>query len=119
MDLLANENVPIGTVALLRQAGYAATSISEEMPGADDVTVLERARLAGQVLITFDRDYGDLIYRDGLPAPGGVIYCRFRPRSPADAAQRLLHILRASSLTLRGSFVVVEREHVRVRPLPG
>ena len=119
MELLANENVPLGTVHLLRQAGYAVSSMSEEAPGLADAAVLARARAAGQVVITFDRDYGELIYRDGLPAPAGVLYCRFPLRTPAEAAGRLLHILGDPAIPIVGSFVVIERDQVRVRRLPG
>jgi predicted nuclease of predicted toxin-antitoxin system len=119
MRLLANENVPLGTVRLLRQAGHEVVSMSEEAPGLDDAAVLAQARGARQVVITFDRDYGELIYRDGLPSPAGVLYCRFRPRNPEDAAVRLLHVLGDPMLAITGSFVVIEREQVRVRRLPG
>jgi predicted nuclease of predicted toxin-antitoxin system len=118
VDLLANENVPLMTVRLLREAGFPTISMSEAAPGLDDAAVMARARAAQQVLITFDRDYGDLIYRDGLPAPAGVLFCRFRPRSPAEAASRLLHVLRDPAMTVVGSFVVIERDHVRARALP-
>jgi predicted nuclease of predicted toxin-antitoxin system len=118
VDLLANENVPLATVRLLREAGFPTVSMSEEAPGLDDAAVMARARAAQQVIITFDRDYGDLLFRDGLPAPAGVLFCRFRPRSPSEAAARLLHVLRDPMVTVAGFFVVVERDHVRARPLP-
>jgi predicted nuclease of predicted toxin-antitoxin system len=118
VNLLANENVPLGAVRLIRQAGHAVASLSEEAPGLGDAEVVARARAAGQVLITFDRDYGDLIYRDRLPPPAGVLYCRFRPSTPAEAANRVLLALDELGDRMIGSFVVIERDQTRVRRLP-
>ncbi len=43
MCLLANENIPIPTIHLLRQAGYDITAITEDSPGIPDTVVLGRA----------------------------------------------------------------------------
>jgi galactonate dehydratase len=48
-----------------------------------------------------------------------VAGCRFSPRSSEEAADRLLHLLGDPALTIIGSFVVIEREQVRIRRLPG
>jgi predicted nuclease of predicted toxin-antitoxin system len=60
MWFLANENFPLPSVRLLRQAGYDVASITEDSPGIEDSEVLTRAANEQQVVITFDRDYGEL-----------------------------------------------------------
>ncbi len=76
MQFLADENVPLPSIRLLREAGLDIEAIGETAPGAPDVQVLSRAVTNGQLLITFDRDFGELIYRRGAPVPPGVIYVR-------------------------------------------
>ncbi|MHC5674837.1 DUF5615 family PIN-like protein [Nostoc sp.] len=77
MRFLANENFPLPSVRLLRQAGYDVASVTEDSPGIEDTEVLTRAANDQWVILTFDRDYGELIYRLKLPSPMGVIYLRF------------------------------------------
>ena len=68
--------------------------------------------------LTFDRDYGDLIFKFMLSIPKGVIYFRFRPSTPEEPAEYILRLLAMSSLSLDGKFTVAERDRVRQRPLP-
>lgn len=79
MRFLANENFPLPSVRLLRQAGYDLASVTEDSPGIEDAQVLSRAADEQRVILNFDRDYGELIYRLRLPSPTGVLYLRFRP----------------------------------------
>jgi predicted nuclease of predicted toxin-antitoxin system len=94
MRFLANENFPLASIRRLRQAGYDVIAIIEEMPGAKDMLVLTRARQEQCILLTFDRDYGELIYRQRQPVPVGVIYFRFEPVTPEEPADRLVTILK-------------------------
>ena len=57
--LLVNENFPAPALKHLRAAGFDVVAVTEEMPGATDRVVLERARELGRWLVTFDRDYGE------------------------------------------------------------
>ncbi len=86
MQLIADENFPLISIRLLRQAGYDITSVTEDSPGIEDTEVLARAVNEQRIILTFDRDDGELIYRFRLPAPKGVIYLRFRPHSPEEPA---------------------------------
>jgi predicted nuclease of predicted toxin-antitoxin system len=79
MHILANENIPVPSIRKVRSAGITLNAMIEESPGATDVEVLSRAARDDLVIWTFDRDYGDLIFRQGLPTPKGVLYFRFRP----------------------------------------
>ena len=54
---------------LLRQAGYDVASMTEDLPGKEDPEVLTRATNEQRVILTFDRDYGEPIYRLRLPSP--------------------------------------------------
>jgi predicted nuclease of predicted toxin-antitoxin system len=118
MRLLANENIPLGTVRRLRQADHNVLSITETSPGISDTKVLSIAHAEQRILLTFDRDYGELIYVKRLPCPAGLIYLRFTPASPEDAADRLAPFLAKVHESLYGQFVVLDREGYRQRPLP-
>jgi predicted nuclease of predicted toxin-antitoxin system len=118
MRFLANENFPLPSVHRLRQAGHDVSAISEDSPGVKDGIVLARASQEQRIVLTFDRDYGELIYRLGLPAPAGVIYYRFDPRTPEEPAEQLLRLFSLPGVLLDQKFTVVERGQLRQRPLP-
>ena len=117
MRLLADENVPYPSVRLLRKAGYDVESMSELAPGAPDTEVLRRAQTEGQVLITFDRDFGELVYHRGAPSPQGIVYLRFQPSDLEEPARLLITLFAHDEIEWIGRFTVADRERVRQRPL--
>jgi predicted nuclease of predicted toxin-antitoxin system len=76
MRILANENLPGGVIASLRLNGHDVVWIREDLPGSSDIQVLERAQTENRILITFDKDFGELAFRSGLPANCGIILFR-------------------------------------------
>jgi predicted nuclease of predicted toxin-antitoxin system len=118
MRLLANENFPLASVKMLRQLGHEITSILEDSPGIEGIEVLARAVDEQRIILTFDRDYGELIYRLRLPSPKGVIYLRFRPHTPEEPALLILDLFKIEELQFEEKFTVVERDQIRQRPLP-
>ncbi len=115
--LLADENVARATIAALRAAGFDVASIAEACPGIADREVLRLGREQGRWLVTFDRDYGDLIYGQGEPAPPGVVYLRLAPADPMEAARVVEAALQCFSRD--GYFLAVGREgQLRERALP-
>jgi predicted nuclease of predicted toxin-antitoxin system len=118
MRLLANENVPLAAVRVLREAGWDVVAVSECAPSISDVEVLGLARDQKRLVATFDRDYGELIYARGHLPPSGLIYFRVVPRHPAEPATWLLEMLK-QALPLEGNFTIFSGwEHVRQRRLP-
>jgi predicted nuclease of predicted toxin-antitoxin system len=115
---LANENVPLASVRRLREAGHEVVAIAEISFGANDISVLDRAAREDRILITFDRDYGELIYRRHLPSPRGVVYLRFVPETPEEAATVISALLEIPGIRLEGRYTVVDRQRIRQRPLP-
>ena len=117
MRLLADENVPGPSIRLLRAAGYEVESIREQAAGSADPDVLAYAKRHGQVLITFDRDFGELVYRRGAPVPAGILYLRLSPADPEEAGRVLLDLFSLQEVQIEGRFTVVDRDRVRQRPL--
>ena len=118
MRFLANENFPLSSVRRLREAGYDVAYVRIDSPGAEDLEVLARAVSEERFLLTFDRDYGELIYRLGMPSPPGIIYFRYQPLTPEEPAEQLLYLLTVETLSFEGRFTVLDRDRVRQRPLP-
>jgi len=114
---LADENIPLTSVKLLRQAGHDIASISESQPGLPDHKVLELAHRKELALLTFDRDFGELIFRQRLPCPPAVVYLRFVPANPGEPAQVVQAMLECLE-TLEGQFIVLDRDSFRKRALP-
>ena len=76
MLLLANENFPRFAVDALRAAGHDVLWVRTEYPGATDEQVIQAAQTEERILLTFDKDFGELAFRSGLRADCGVILFR-------------------------------------------
>ena len=118
MEFLADENVPRPIVERLRKDGLAVRSVYEESAGADDTLVLAVAQQAELILITQDRDFGELTILRRLPVTG-VLLLDLARLSLKEQVQRVASFLAAESSGLAGSLAVLEPARVRRRPLPG
>jgi predicted nuclease of predicted toxin-antitoxin system len=117
MRILADENIPHGMIAALRAAGHEVTSISETAPQSSDERVLAFAVENSLVLLTFDSDFGRMIFAEGYRPPPGIIYLRSPPPTPAAAIERVLRVARADAPAIDGHFVSIDRK-ARYHPLP-
>lgn len=75
------------------------------------------ARSERRIILTSDRDFGELIYGQRLPAPAGVVYFRLKSAAADEPAVRLLALLDEAKFVLEGNFTVVKQNSVRQRPL--
>ncbi len=117
MRILADENFLGPAVALLRERGHDVFWARTEMPGAADTQVLARAQVERRLLVTFDKDFGELAFRRGLPAECGVVLARLTAHSPDEAARVIVAALEGRS-DWPGHLSVIEAGRVRRRPLP-
>lgn len=112
---LANENFPRPSIHLLRDAGFNVVSIQEDYPGISDQLVLQQASLSNFIILTFDKDYGELIFRYGYENPPAVIYFREKGNNPLFPGQMLLSLLKANELKFENTFTVIEQQNIRQR----
>ena len=113
--LLLDENVPRSAGRVLAQAGHDVVHIADTAPAADDRRVLAQARDSGRLLVTFDADFGDLVYQHGELPPPAILYLRMHPIDGAIAAALVLQALTGP---VTGHLVVCTRDGLRRRPLP-
>ncbi|MCA3217824.1 MAG: DUF5615 family PIN-like protein [Burkholderiales bacterium] len=102
--LLADENIPQSVFTGLRRAGFDILAMGEHAAAVDDRAVLAHARQMGRWLLTFDGDFGELIFRDGEAPPPAVLYFRLPPIIPE---QVLALAVRAMTSGIDSGFVVV------------
>jgi hypothetical protein len=116
MRFLANENFPGAAVSMLKSAGYDVVWIRTAAPGTADPEVLAWAAREARVLLTFDKDFGELARASALPATCGVVLFRIPMPTPSDAGMRLADLITARDDWV-GHFSVVEPGRVRMRAL--
>lgn len=118
MRFVADENFPGAALQALREAGRDVMSVAEAYPGISDADVATLCSETGSILLTFDKDFGELVFRRGLAAGSVVVLVRVTPESPEDAAAIVL----AAVTTVRdieGKFCVITRDRIRVRAMRG
>lgn len=115
-DFIADENVSQLVIERLRSGGFDIIAVREIRPGASDGSVLEMARAQSRILITEDRDFGELIVRQRLEVSGVMLLELDRLSNRAEA-ERTLEAISTLSDKLVGNIVIVEPSRVRIRPL--
>lgn len=116
MSWLADEGIDRIVVERLREAGYAVVWVAEECPGATDEHVLALALQLGAVLITADKDFGELVFRQRR-ASEGVLLARLPELLPADRARRVRETLDSHAAELTGQFSGLSSRSLRIRHL--
>jgi predicted nuclease of predicted toxin-antitoxin system len=117
MHLLCDENMPRTVVQALRERGHDVLYVRETMRGATDEVVLAAAQADSRLVVTQDKDFGELAFRFGLPAACGILLLRLTGDDPAADVRRMVDVVE-SIVDWTGQFVVVTDDHIRVRPLP-
>ena len=116
MRFLADENFPQSAVAALRSLGHDVAWVRADAPGTPDRDVLQWAFGEDRILLTFDKDFGELARGPGLPASGGIVLFRV-PTPRGKEPGRQLAALIASRKDWCGHFSIVEPGRVRMRTL--
>jgi predicted nuclease of predicted toxin-antitoxin system len=113
--LLCDEGVDRPIVERLRADGLEVLYVAEMHPGLTDHVVLEEANRRGALLITADKDFGELVFRQGKIA-AGVVLLRLAGLSEAEKTETVSLLIQEHGSELAGAFSVVSRGRVRIRP---
>jgi predicted nuclease of predicted toxin-antitoxin system len=117
MNFLADESCAGPVIKALCESGHDVTAVAEIARGATDEQVLERALNEKRVLITEDRDFGELVYARGRSA-AGVILVRFPSSVRRAKAATVVDAVTKLGSKLQYSFTVIEPGRVRISSRP-
>jgi len=117
MRFLADESCDFAVVRALREAGHDVVAVAEISPRADDPVVLGRALKEKRVLLTEDKDFGQLVYASSVPA-GGVGLFRFPGGTRGSLPKAASDLVQLKGADLGRLFTVVQPGRVRFGPPP-
>jgi predicted nuclease of predicted toxin-antitoxin system len=117
MRLLADENVARPIIERLRMDGHDVLAIAETRPGISDHIVLEEAAIGDRLLVTEDRDFGELVIRQRLRV-GGIVLLEVDQLSLGAQIRCVAECIGAHGDMLEGNLLVIEPSRTRIRPLP-
>lgn len=117
MRFLVNENYPFPSISLLRKKGYDVKSIAENQFGISDNEVIDIAIKENRIILTFDRDYGELIFKYAPIRKPSVVYYRTKGKNPKEAAEILLNLFQQDSFQFENLFTVIDDNHIRQRKM--
>ncbi len=116
MKFIADECCDTGLIALLRLDGHDVLYILEKKAGIEDSEVFQDAYNEGRILLTEDKDFGELAYRLRKPAKG-IILMRIAVKERQLKWPRLKKLIDNYADRLPGHFVVIDAKKFRFRPL--
>jgi predicted nuclease of predicted toxin-antitoxin system len=114
MRFLADENFPWRSAELLRSLGHDIETVASLARGARDVEVLRIASDQSRVLLTFDRDFGELVFRLGQPTRR-IVFIRYDHLDALRPARLVLSLLEMPGMELHDFFTTISGDEVRQR----
>lgn len=115
MNLLADEGVDGPIVERLRQDGHVVLYVAEMEPGISDQEILQRANAQMSMLVTADKDFGEMIFRQGQLNAGGVVLLRLAGLSAEKKADIVSSVFHDHETALLQAFSVISPGQVRIR----
>ena len=116
MKFIVDESTGKSVVDYLRSLHCDVLSVYETMRQAPDREILLRAETDKRILITNDKDFGELIVRSGQFHFGAVLL-RLHDESPSNKARVIRSLLEKFAARLEGHFTVATDSDIRIRPL--
>lgn len=115
MKFVADESVDYPIVCRLRQEGHTVWAVAEMEPGIADTVVLEIANQQGVILVTGDKDFGELVFRDKRYT-FGIILLRLAGLTAVAKAEVVVSAIKQHHDKLANAFAVIGSQSVRIRP---
>ncbi len=103
MNFVADEGIDLPIVTALRQGGHKVWYIAEISPAISDEEVLQLANEQQAILVTFDKDFGKIIFRQSQ-ATHGIVLLRLHGLSPQQKALIILETIRTHGKELINSW---------------
>ena len=115
MKLLGNENFPLKSILYLRSKGFDIISIGADNPGIQDNAVMNIAISEERTILTFDRDYGELIFKHNYKPEKGVIYLRLDEYRPDEPGMLIEELIGRTDLIFENALTVFDKNGIRQR----
>jgi predicted nuclease of predicted toxin-antitoxin system len=115
MNLVADEGVDKAIVDGLRTGGFRVAYFAEEGAGSDDTEVLAAADTAQSLLLTCDKDFGELVFRNRL-STAGVVLIRLEGLTAESKASVVAQAISEHGQEMLQAFTVISPGLMRVRP---
>lgn len=113
MRLLADESCDFSVVQALRSAGHDVLAVAELAGGLEDTFVMEMAFREKRILLTEDKDFGQLVYAHSQQS-SGVIFIRYPATARKTLPKAVAALVSEPQAELIGSFVVMSPGRVRI-----
>jgi predicted nuclease of predicted toxin-antitoxin system len=117
MRFLADENCDFTVVRALRAAGHDVLCVSEITPRAEDSEVIKLADDEKRILLTEDKDFGQLVYSHGQKTLG-VIFLRFPTSARRQISRDVVNLVKQQGEKLAGCFITVQPGRIRISHAP-
>ena len=112
MRFLVDECTGSGVAQWLREREHDVFSVYDDGGGMRDDAILRMANSERRIIVTNDRDFGEMIFREGRPHCG-VIFLRVRDERTKSKIAVLEGLLQDYSIRLQGEFVVASENQIR------
>ena len=115
MKFLSDENIARSVIRDLRNAGFDVKDIKEEkLYGLSDRKIVDLALDEERIIITHDRNFGNLIYDDNIKHKG-VLFIRYKNQKPANVSNFLLSVLESEiSKKFQGALVIISETQINI-----
>lgn len=115
MKFLANENFPLTSSNYLRENGHDVIAIGVEFRGITDREVIELANKDNRTILTFDADYGELIFKHGLKPNKGVIFLKLLEFTAVEPGQIIHQLVLLPDFSTDNTLTVLHKDGIRQR----
>ena len=112
MRFLVDESAGPALAQWLRDTGHEVVSVYEELRGAKDQAIMDKAAEEAWILVTSDKDFGEKVYRERRPHKG-VVLLRLQDQRSDSLVKAMHGLLEAHAARLPDRFVVVTEQRVR------
>jgi predicted nuclease of predicted toxin-antitoxin system len=116
MKFIADEGIDSTLVKMLRNEGFDVLYFAETDSGTDDEVILDLANRENRILITKDKDFGELVYRM-KKLHAGIILVRLETMNSIKRSTIVYDFILNHVEILQYHFVVIQIGAIRFRKL--
>lgn len=115
MKFLANENFPLAAVKFIESKSHDIKFIGWDFTGITDEEVMDLAIKENRTILTFDKDYGELIFKYNHKPTAGVIFLRLQSYTPDEPGKIIANLIKSAGFDPRNKLTVVTDSGLRQR----